>query len=221
MTSFLSQRFPGVPMILMGHSMGSFIARVLLKKASLLFDGAILIGTGGPNPLAALFCPILYLTNVIAPEKRSKLLNELFSKINNRKFKHEHPNDGTNWLSAGLANRKAFLDDDLCGVHFSNNAFFGLISLNVEATRSNWAESIPQRMPFLFVSGADDPIGDFEKGVKKTVKGLRDRGFEQVDLKCYPGMRHEILNEDDRQVVFNDIYKWLEKHYIRSRKNGT
>lgn len=219
MSRLLAERFPDVQLILMGHSMGSFVARVLLKKTSLLFDGAILMGTGGPNPLAALFHPLLYMANLIAPEKRSRRLNKLFSTVNNRKFKHEKPNDGTNWLSAGLANRKAFLEDDLCGVDFSNNAFFGLISLNVEATRSNWAESIPRRMPFLFVSGTDDPIGDFGKGIEKTVKELRDNGFHRVDLKLYQGMRHEILNEDDRQLVFDDICKWLEKttseHTIR------
>lgn len=211
LSSSVSQRFPGVPLILMGHSMGSFVARVLLKQASHRFEGAILMGTGGPNPLAALFRPVLCTANFLAPKKRSRWLNELFLTINNRKFKHEKPNDGTNWLSAGLANRKAFLDDELCGVDFSNNAFFGLISLNVEATRSSWAANIPRSMPFLFVSGIDDPIGDFGKGVEKTVRGLRDRGFGRVDLKLYPDMRHEILNEDDRQQVFDDLLEWLEK----------
>lgn len=210
MSYFLSQRFSGAQLILMGHSMGSFIARLLLKKANHLFDGVILTGTGGPNPLAALFHPVLHLANLIAPEKRSKWINMLFSKINNRKFKHEKPNDGTNWLSTGLANRRAFLDDELCGVDFSNNAFFGLISLNVKATRSNWAASIPRRMPFLFLSGVEDPIGEFGKGVERTVRRIRKLGFERVDLKLYPGMRHEILNEDNRQLVFDNILEWLE-----------
>ena len=213
MSCFLSQRFPEVKLILMGHSMGSFIARLLLKRAAHRFDGAILMGTGGPNPLAALFRPVLYMTNRIAPEKRSRLLNELFSTINNRKFKHEKSNDGQNWLSAGLANRKAFQDDELCGVDFSNNAFFGLISLNVEATKSSWAARIPRAMPLLFVSGADDPIGDFRKGVEKTVNRLQHRGFERVDLKIYPGMRHEILNEDDQHRVFDDIVEWLDEAF--------
>lgn len=211
MASFLTQRFPDVPLVLMGHSMGSFVARVLLKKAAHRFDGVILMGTGGQNPLAALFRPILYMMNLIAPKKRSRWLNALFSKINNRKFRHETPDNGTNWLSAGLANRKAFLADELCGVDFSNNAFFGLISLNVEATRSTWADRIPKSMPMLFISGADDPIGEFGKGVEKAVRKLRIRGFSRVDLKLYPGMRHEILNEDNRQLVFDDLFAWLEK----------
>lgn len=209
MVRFMAQRFAGEKLILMGHSMGSFIARLLLKRMPHHFAGAILMGTGGPNPLAALFRPVLSWVNRVAPERRSKGLNVLFSKINNRKFRHEDPNDGTNWLSANLDNRKAFLQDDLCGVNFSNNAFFGLIAVNVEATKSNWAENIPKSLPLLFMSGADDPIGDFGNGVVKVVRALRKHGFERVELKLYPGMRHEILHERDRQSVYDDIVNYF------------
>ncbi len=211
MAAFAAARFADVPLVLMGHSMGSFVARVLLNNAPHRFAGAIFVGTGGPNPMAALFRPVLWMANRVAPEKRSRWLNGLFSRINNRRFRHEKPNDGTNWLSAGLANRKAFLADGLCGVDFSNNAFYGLIAVNVEATRANWAANIPRRMPLLFVCGAADPIGDFGKGVERTVRRLRQRGFERVDLKCYAGMRHEVLHEDDSQLVFDDLCEWLDR----------
>src|SRR5690606_9617089 len=115
--------------------------------------------------------------------------------INNQKFKHEQPNDGTNWLSVTQTNRQAFRADELCGVNFSNNAFYGLICLNVAATRSDWSGALPRRMPLFFISGTDDPIGDFGKGVEKTVQQLRDRRFGRVEMKLYPGMRHEVLNE--------------------------
>lgn len=213
---FMRERFAGEKLILMGHSMGSFIVRLLLKKVSREVSGAILMGTGGPNPLAALFRPVLSLANLVAPNSRSKQLNAFFLKINNSEFRHENPNDGTNWLSADLANRKAFLQDELCGVNFSNNAFFGLISINVEATKSNWAENLPKSLPLLFVSGANDPIGNFGKGVLKTVQALRENGFERVALTLYPGMRHEILNEADRQSVRDDIVAWLEKTLVQS-----
>ncbi len=218
MSCFMAQRFANEKLILMGHSMGSFIARLLLKRVPHRFDGAILTGTGGPNPLAALFRPILSIANLIAPESRSKLLNELFLKIHNSKFRHENPADGTNWLSADLANRKAFIQDELCGVSFSINAFYGLISVNVEATKSNWAESLPKNLPLLFVSGANDPIGDFGKGVAKTAQALRERGFDSLEIKLYAGMRHEILNESDRKSVFDNIIVWLDKTTIQSSR---
>lgn len=211
MAYLLSQRVPAVPLILMGHSMGSFVARLLLKKVPGLFAGTILVGTGGPNPMAILIRPLLYLANAFLPEKRSKWLNRLFSTVNNHQFKHERPNDGTNWLSTSLENREAFQKDELCGVDFSNNAFFGLISLNTKATQATWAEHIPRKMPMLLISGAEDPIGNFGKGVKKTVNGLQKQGFERVEIKIYPGMRHEILNEDNRIQVFQDVFEWLEE----------
>jgi len=209
MARFLSHHFPDTPLILMGHSMGSFVARILVGKTPTRFDGAIFVGTGGPNPLAALFLPVLRLANLFAPTQRSRWLNHFFLTINDRKFRHEHPNDGTNWLSRSSTNRQAFLNDKLCGVPFSNNAFYGLISLNVKATRSDWAQTIPKEMPLLFLSGACDPIGDFGKGVTKTVKKLHIQGFKRAALKIYPQLRHEILNEDEKQQVFNDLVEWL------------
>lgn len=211
MAEFLAYRFPSVPRILFGHSMGSFVARVLLKKSSSLFHAAILMGTGGPNSTAALFLPVLYVVNLVSPNKRSRWLNHLFSLINNREFKHEHPNDGTNWLSVNPENRKAFLADELSGVDFSNNAFYGLIALNVEATKSDWAQNISRNFPMLFVSGSADPIGNYGKGVCKTVNALKEKGFAEVTIKLYTGMRHEILNEHQNNVVFLDIIKWLNQ----------
>lgn len=210
MSYFMQAQFPKTPLILMGHSMGSFIARLLLKETYPIFSGAIIMGTGAANPAAIAFRPILYLANLFAAEKRSKWLNKLFTAINNSKFKNEQPNDGTNWLSANLANRKAFQADKLCGVDFSNNAFFGLISLNVKATRSNWADSFPKEFPLLFVSGTEDPIGNFGKGVEKTVTALKNKDFSHVDLHLYPGMRHEILQELDKQLVYDHIVSWLD-----------
>ncbi len=211
MAYFLQAQFPDTAHILMGHSMGSFIARLVLKENSKLFDGAIIMGTGAANPAAIGFRPILYLANLFAAEKRSRWLNKLFTQINNSKFQDEQPNDGTNWLSANLANRKAFQADKLCGVDFSNNAFYGLISLNVKATRSNWAAEIAAAFPMLFVSGKEDPIGDFGKGIQKTVSALKNKGFTHIDMQLFPDMRHEILNEFDKQLVYNKITTWLEK----------
>lgn len=205
------QKFPNQPIILIGHSMGSFIARLVLNEAAHLFKGAIIMGTSGSNLLASAFLPLLQVFNYIAPERRSKWLNNLFNNINNRKFRREEPHDGTNWLSVNRANRKAFQSDERCGIAFSNNAFYGLVTLNVLATKATWSENIPFRFPLLFLSGSDDPIGNFARGVLKTVADLKNDGFSKVDVRIYENMRHEILQERDRQLVYNDIDRWLTK----------
>ena len=210
MALFLTHQYPDIPHILFGHSMGSFIARVLLQSSSSLFHSAILMGTGGPNTLAGFLRPVLYVMNLISPKTRSRWLNNSFSSVNNKRFKNEQPQDGTNWLSVNLDNRKAFLADNLSGMDFSNNAFYGLITLNVKATKSNWAEAIPKDFPILFLSGKEDPIGDFGNGVRKTVQALKEDGFTHIDLKLYQDMRHEILNEKQNYVVLQDILNWLE-----------
>ncbi|MDQ8143185.1 serine aminopeptidase domain-containing protein [Chryseobacterium sp. CFS15] len=114
-----------------------------------------------------------------------------------------------NWLNP--ANRKAFSEDALCGIPFTNNAFYALFSIYKKATARNWAQTITKSFPFLFVSGQNDPIGDFGKGVTKTVGSLKLDGFKNVDMKIYPEMRHEILNEEIRENVLNEIHQWILK----------
>ncbi len=107
---------------------------------------------------------------------------------------------------------RLFLQDELCGVLFSINGFYTLLSVNVKATDRRWAKTLPQAFPMLFISGSDDPIGNFGKGIKQTVSDLEQDGFKDITMKLYTGMRHEILNETDKQNVYNDIINWIEKH---------
>lgn len=212
MTGHLEKLYPAVPHFLMGHSMGSFIARRVLQQASNRFQGAIIMGTGTRKLEAQLARIYLALLNKIKPTHRSSFVNNLFTKMNNKAFQQEPGDSGTNWLSADKANRKNFLQDKLCGIPFTNNGFYTLLSLNVRATRKGWASKIPKEFPLLFISGADDPIGDFGKGVENVAEELRTEGFTDISIRLYPGMRHEILNESIRQNVYHDLENWLKAH---------
>lgn len=211
MAEFLEKSYPETPHFIIGHSMGSFITRCLLRKQSSRFIGAAIIGTGGYNPAIGPAKGLLSLLNSLSPYNRSELISELFGKISNSHFKDEEFDHGTNWLSVNKENRKAFMLDELCGVPFSNNAFFTLFSLMETATARDWSKSIAQEFPFIFVSGTDDPVGEFSKGVQSTVDNLQTDGFKNVQLNLYPGMRHEILNEDIKGQVYDDIVVWLNK----------
>lgn len=213
MADHLATQYPDVPHFILGHSMGSFITRCLLQKASSKFAGAIITGTGGPLPGIDLLRGYLSIANSIAPKHRT-FLNSVFTKVNNKHFKKDKDFGDTSWLSINPKNRKAFEQDELCGIPFTHNAFYTLFTVYKRATARNWAASISPSFPFLFVSGQNDPIGDFSKGVMLTVNHLKTDGFQDVEAKIYPEMRHEILNEEIREQVLSEIYNWILKYCI-------
>ena len=138
-------------------------------------------------------------------------MNSVFTSVNNKHFKKDKDFSDTSWLSVNPKNRKRFEQDELCGIPFTHNAFYTLFSIYKKATARNWASSISKSFPFLFVSGQNDPIGDFGKGVMYTVDNLKADGFQNVDVKIYPDMRHEILNESIREEVLQEIHNWILK----------
>lgn len=212
LADYLQSLYPFVPHFVMGHSMGSFITRCLLQEASAQFKGAIIMGTGGKISGLKLAHTFISGLNKIAPRHRSRLINGTFGWHNNLRFKKESPQDGTNWLSANIDNRKAFLEDPLCGVDFTNNGFYTLFSAVLRATDKDWAKNIATNFPILFISGADDPIGNFSKGVKKTVNDLQQQDFKNVSIKLYAAMRHEILNEDIKDEVYDAVANWINSN---------
>lgn len=212
MAELLEQHFPDTPHFVLGHSMGSFIARCLLQQAHQRFNGAVIVGTGGKQSIASIARVVFSIMNKLAPQKRSKSLNRFFNNLNNKRFKKDPDASATSWLSVNKANRQAFAADEFCGIPFTNNGFYTLLTLNIQSTKTDWAAQIPKAFPFLFVSGAEDPIGDFGKGVAKTVNHMQQEGFSDVSMQLYPEMRHEILNEDVKRQVFQDIQNWLDQH---------
>jgi len=209
MKSLLEGQFPGLPHFVLGHSMGSFILRTFLRQEKSDFQGIILVGTGSRTPGAILIKAGLHLFNVLSPKSRPSFLNNIFGTINNARFRHEVNAGATSWLSVSMDNRNAFEQDPQCGVPFTVNGFLGLLTVHVRATSPEWSGNLPKDQPILFVGGSDDPIGDFGKGVLKVARHLEKAGFSDTTIKLYSGMRHEILNEDIRLEVFEDILQWM------------
>lgn len=218
MADLLETSFPDVPHFVLGHSMGSFIARCLLQQAHHRFDGAIIVGTGGKEFIASIARFVFSVLNSFASKKRSKRLNRFFNNLNNKRFKDD--TSETRWLSVNKANQRAFVEDELCGIPFTNNGFHTLLTLNIQSTKNDWADKISKDLPFLFVSGAEDPIGNFGKGVTETVKNMEEDGFSNVGMLLYPKMRHEILNENVKEQVFEDIRNWTDKHCSHKGNTG-
>ena len=116
------------------------------------------------------------------------------------------------WLSASDNNVDAYIADPLCGQKASIGLFYEMLGgIRFISTPKNIA-SMNRNTPILFISGDKDPVGEMGRGVKRAYEAFRRAGVRDVELKLYKGLRHEILNEDCRAVVYNDLWSWIEKH---------
>lgn len=122
------------------------------------------------------------------------------------------PRTEVDWLSASDNNVDAYIADPLCGQKASIGLFYEMLGgIRFISTPKNIA-SMNRNTPILFISGDKDPVGEMGKGVKRAYEAFRRAGVRNVELKLYKGLRHEILNEDCRAVVYNDLWSWIEKH---------
>ncbi len=220
MAKYLEENYPEIPHFILGHSMGSFVTRCLLQNHAERFDGAFIIGTGSRIIGVKMLSHFLTLFNLIAPKRRSKLLNFAFAKMNNFSFRNETNTHYLNWLSLDKNNRDEFLKDPLCGIPFTVNGFYTLIQLQLQATNKNWAKNISKTFPIYLISGENDPIGNFGKGVRQVYNELLQNGFQQVKMTLYPEMRHEILNEVIKDEVIDEIISSC-KQLIETKKLTT
>ncbi|WP_254527693.1 MULTISPECIES: alpha/beta fold hydrolase [unclassified Sphingobacterium] len=209
MSKFLNSQYKDQPHFIIGHSLGSFISRNVIQEIGEEFRGAVLIGSGHAMKGSSLGTKFLGVLNRVAPNSRSSFMNDKFAQINNRKFKDEPNHEDLNWLSLNLENRDNYLTDEYCGIDFTDNAFYGAAQVTLWGSGNGWVKKIPKELSVLFLSGEDDPIGDFGKGVKKSAEELVEHGSKDVKYQLYPKMRHELLNEDVKKDVYQKILDWL------------
>ncbi len=212
MADILKGRHPEVPHFVMGHSMGSFIVRTVMKHHAHNFAGAILMGTADVNPLAKVLLPVNTLLAKVAPKTTNMLLAKTMNKTLNSKLDKHISSSKFAWLSEDQANIDAYEADPLTGFDFTNNGFMTLFTLMQSGLNKGWATTINKDFPMLFVSGKNDPVGDMGKGVQKVVGRLNAQKFVDVSMKLYPHMRHEPLHELEKQVVYQDILGWMDDH---------
>ncbi|HJC00910.1 MAG TPA: alpha/beta hydrolase [Candidatus Flavonifractor merdavium] len=206
------EAYPGLPYFLMGHSMGSFVARGYLIFWPGTVDGAILSGTGQEPPLTVAAGRALsgLLTRISGPRAHSKLLDSLSVGAYNKQFK---PNrTGADWISRDQAVVDAYCADPLCRFLPTVSMFHDMmVGLQLLAKRENLQKMDPDT-PVYFFAGDKDPVGACGKGVRKVAGWFKEAGGKDVTVKLYPEGRHEMLNELNRDQVFQDVLAWLEGH---------
>lgn len=208
-TELIKKEFPGKPIIFYGHSMGSMIGREYIRRYGTDSDikGAIICGTSGKNPGALAGIAI---ASIIAKAKgtkyRSKLIDNIaFGTYNKRVPVQRTPFD---WLSTDEKQVDKYVADDYCGFLFTAAGFKDLFTLLNTISSKSWYEGVNKNLPILLCAGQDDPVGAYSKGVHEVFNGLKAAGVQDVVIKIYPGMRHEIHNEVDNIKVYEDLTAW-------------
>lgn len=209
MADALKARHDNVPHFIMGHSMGSFIVRTVLKHHANDFSGAILMGTADANPLLKLLLPLNKILAKAAPKKPNTLLAEIMNKVLNSKLDNRISSSEFAWLSEDTANIEAYEADPLAGFIFTNNGFLTLFTLMQAGLHKGWASTINKDFPMLFVSGENDPIGNMGRDIRNIISNLQSQGFSNANSRLYPNMRHEPLHEQHHNVVYRDILHWI------------
>lgn len=207
LTEIMRAKYPNVPYLVMGHSMGSFFCRRYISVFGNELAGAIIMGTGFMG--GALTGTAKLATRLVALFKgwrhRSKFINKLAFGSYNKRFEGR---TGYDWLSVNQANVDAYIADELCGVPFTCNGFYGLFSIIKEVCKSGTIKDTPSKLPILIVSGKDDPVGGYGKGVEKLFNKLSENG-KNVTMTLYEGCRHEILNDICAVQVEEDIAEFI------------
>lgn len=204
------EKYLDIPYFILGHSMGSFLTRKYICLYSEGLSGAIICGTGfkptSVTKMGMMICKISAKKN--GWMHRSEFVNNMGMGGYNKKFGKK---GGKDWLSKNEENVKANLAEPKCNFTFTLNGYYNLFSvLNYVCTLDN-VKKVRKDLPLLYIAGADDPVGDFTKGVNQAAELSKKAGAESVQVKFYPEDRHEILLEKDREAVFDDIYNFLTK----------
>lgn len=206
------KRDPNLPVILLGHSMGAMATQNYLCRYGSTIDAAVLSGSPGfgavlpglKNLLLALFERWR-----LGPDSESERLQlALFGNANSR---FDAPDaTGFEWLSRDKSEVQKYIDDPACGSVLTCGSLVDLFNGAKLAAKAERIQAIPKSLPVLAISGSDDPVHSNEHNLIRLLASYRDH-LDQVDYQLYPGGRHELFNETNRDEVTADLIGWLDQ----------
>ena len=205
------EQFPNIPYIFFGHSMGSFLTRTFLILHPDLYDAAILSGTGHQS--AALinggYLAAELMTKLKGPRASGQALNDMAFGSYCKRI--ENPRTPFDWLSRDNETVDRYIADPLCGFVCKTSLYRDMMGGLKFLTNHKNIGKMNKKPPIYFMSGAEDPVGDYGAGVEKAYKAFCNAGLTDVMIRLYPGGRHEMLNEINRDTVKQDILNWLNE----------
>ncbi len=202
--------FPGVPVVLFGHSMGSFFVRKYVTVYGKEIDGAVFCGTGStPMPvLLAGLAAARFLKVVKGSHYRSSFLHNQVFEGNNRQI--ENPQTEKDWLTKDPDKLRENMEDPYCNFMFTASAYADFMKIMMDLQRKKGLSHMPKDLPILMIAGGQDPVGHQGEDVAALCDLFREIGMEQVTLILCEEDRHEILNETNRQAVYRQIDQWMD-----------
>ena len=209
------KEYPDLPYFILGHSMGSFVARCYLREHADDLAGCMLSGTGVfSRGIATLGVAVSNLVCLFGGEKKpSPLIDKLGFSANNKPFApNRTPSD---WLSRDENEVDKFIADPDCGFPFTGSGYRDLFRGLIRLSDTSEMRNIPKDLPLLLFSGDHDPVGSMGEGVRKVAEEFRQAGLHNVTLRLYEGGRHEMFNELNRDEVYADLAAWLDRQLQR------
>lgn len=211
LSKLIQEKHPKTPHYVLGHSFGSFVAQEYIKRFGGEISGVILSASSMMEGLEIKAGSIIAMFSLIFGRRRpNKLIDYLSFGRYNKAIKN--PSSKFSWLSRDEEQVKKYEADHYCGNVMSTNFsyyFFKGLNRLYDVDRSN---NIPKNLPILILSGDNDPLGKYGQEVSKLHEWYKTLGIKDLQFKLYPGGRHEIINETNRNEVYQDISAWLQKH---------
>ncbi len=207
----IEKQYPEKPVIMLGHSMGSFLARDYAQEFGSHLQGLILSGTGGKlGVIGNLGLWIAKLEKLLRGKRRkSPLLDQLIFGKYNKNF--EPAETSFDWLSSNEWEVRAYVEDPLCGNIMTAGFYVDLLQGIKKIHQPKNIKKMPKDLPVLLFSGELDPVGKEGKGVREVQKGIEEQGVRDLQVVLYPEGRHEMLHENNKEAVYQDILSWLEE----------
>ena len=205
--------YPGIPIALFAHSMGSFVGQTLLSEHGDTYRAVVLSGTDGAPDLAEGFLRAVSVgqIRILGARNPGKWIDRQITRTFNRRFEPRKTN--FDWLSRDTAEVGKYVDDCLCGFPLSSQAWFDFLHGKSDLGSDEQVDKIPRTLPIHVIFGTHDPVGKDGKGVRKLLEVYRKKEL-RVSSQCYDEARHELVNETNRGDVTADLIQWLRQFAV-------
>ncbi len=216
-TEAVKKDYPGVPVVIMGHSFGSFVTQGFIENYGDTVDACILCGTAGPRRL--MIGASKFIVKIIKAFSGNNKYVKLLEKLAFGSYNKGIENGGKNaWLSRDELSVQMYEMDNWCGIPLLASFYYDMTSLLNKIHKSSNIKKINKNLPILFIYGTKDPVGSYGKTIEKLIRIYKKNNIKNISVKKYEGARHEPLNEINKEEVESDIINWISTTLTENKK---